>query len=155
MILSEVRDFAALKSIIFVSPPRMRLKRVSDDTTWKPSIPDAIKGVFLDIGDINNVTNKYEDFSKVSYNLIGSCPPVIGITNEKKYFVIVEGIYYPTDTIRDSIQMLFKIFYVYNLTYPSQCVDFYHFIQEYFYEIGTDQKTSEISSLITQLSMAK
>lgn len=143
MILSEVRDFAALKSIIFVSPPRMRLKRVSDDTTWKPSIPDAIKGVFLDIGDIN-----------IS-DIIGSCPPVIGITNEKKYFVIVEGIYYPTDTIRDSIQMLFKIFYVYNLTYPSQCVDFYHFIQEYFYEIGTDQKTSEISSLITQLSMAK
>lgn len=133
----------------------MRIKRVSDNTTWKPSIPDGIKGAFLEIGDINNVTKKYEDFCEYSNKFIGSCPPVIGITNDKKYFVIIEGIYYPLDTIRDSIQLLFKIFYVYNLMYPSQCTDFYYFIQEYFYEIDADKKSSETSSLIAQLSNKK
>lgn len=133
----------------------MRLKRVSDGKIWKSSIPDGIKGVFLEIGDINNITKTYEDFCNDSCQLIGSCPPVIGITNDKKYYVIVEGNNYPIDTIRDSLQMIFKIFYVYNLTYayPSQSTDFYYFIQEYFYEIQADMKKSQISSLISQLSM--
>lgn len=133
----------------------MRLKRVDDASLWKPSIPDAIKGVFLEIGDVNNITQSYETFCKNSNKLIGSCPPVIGITHDRKYFVIIEGIYYPFDTVRDSLHMLFKIFYVYNLVYPSHCTDFYYFIQEYFYGIDADNKTSEISSLITQLSMEK
>lgn len=131
----------------------MRLKRIIDSKIWKPSIPDGIKGVFLEIGDINNLTKKYEEFCKDSHSLIGSTPPVIGITNDKKYFVIVEGIYYPTTTIRDSVQTLLKIFYVYNLAYPNQSIDFYHFIQEYFYEIEAKDKSSEVSSLINQLSM--
>lgn len=142
-----------MKAIFFVAPPRMRLKRVSDGKIWKPSIPDGIKGVFLEIGDINNITKAYEDFSNDNCQLIGSCPPVIGITNDKKCYVIVEGNNYPIDSIRDSLQMIFKIFYVYNLAYPNQSTDFYYFIQEYFYEIQADMKTSAISSLISQLSM--
>lgn len=130
----------------------MRLKRTSDDTPWKPSIPDAISGVFLEVGHINNITKTYEDFSENIAKQIGSCPPIIAFTNDRKYFVIIEGIYYAIESLRSSLQLLFKSFYVFNLQYPCHCINFYNFIQEYFYGISADSKTSEVSSLITQMS---
>lgn len=147
----ETRNLAVFKALINVLPPRKQVKR-SDGVIWKPSIPDAIEGVFLQIGPINNIDVKYSKFAETSKFSTGNCQPVIGIAKDEKCFVIVEGIYYPVDSLICGVDLIFKVFYVFNLKYPPQASAFYDFIQEYFYQLPSEDKSSEVVSLLNQLN---
>lgn len=107
--------------------------------------------MFLDIGPVNDIDSKLREFQGDQALLMKSCPPVIAVTDGPKYFVILEGIFYPTNTILDSINLLQKAFFVFNLSYPKQSVDFYTFIQEFFYEIKSETLTSEAVTLLNEL----
>lgn len=106
--------------------------------------------MFLAVGPINNVDVKWQEFRELHTKLTNSVPPVIAVVDGPTYIVIVEGIYYPVSTILDSVNLLVKIFFVYNLSYPKQSVEFYTFVQEYFYYIRSESLTSELTSVLNE-----
>ncbi|XP_046805208.1 uncharacterized protein LOC124419499 [Lucilia cuprina] len=66
---------------------------------------------------------------------------VIGDTLKvKQIFVYFDNLRYPFVSTLKAFDVLFKIFFVFNLEYPSESEIFYHFIQSLFYDLPTSKK---------------
>lgn len=144
-------NYKLLNILFHVLPPRSRIKQL-DGTLRKPSIPESINSVILDIGPIVNIDVKYQGFQMANSLTNAACPPIVGITDENKYFVIFEGIYFPRLSILTSLDLLFKIFFVFNVEYPKESAQVFRFFQKYFYEMKCEDTSSEVNSLIAELT---
>lgn len=73
---------------------------------------------------------------------------IIGeISNIKSIFVYVDDIQYPFLTFVNALDVLFKIFYLFNLQYPSESDVFYNFIQSFLYDLPTAKKYPKVSTI--------
>lgn len=77
------------------------------------------------------------------------------ITNIKTISIYFDDLTFPFLTIIDAIDLLFKIFYVFNLEYPEESEIFYNFIQNIFYEIPPKKKIMKVSSVINEINNIK
>ena len=70
-----------------------------------------------------------------------------------KFFVRVDATTYIQHTILAAVDLCFKIFHVFNLSYPRQSHNVWTFIQKQFYGITTkyDQPISAVSNLLTEV----
>lgn len=64
--------------------------------------------------------------------------PIIIICNNKKFAVKYESILYFFDNLLDAIDNCFKLYFVFNLKYPTQCIKVWTFIQKYFYDMSVE-----------------
>lgn len=77
---------------------------------------------------------------------------IIGdVCNIKSIAIAFEDIKYNFLNIIDAIDVLFKIFFVFNLEYPSESNLFYNFLQDFFYEIPLKKKNAKIATTKTEI----
>ena len=65
----------------------------------------------------------------------------------EKIFIYFDGIQYPMVKMLTATDLLFKLFFVFNLEFPSESALFYSFLQIFFYEIPSDKKFTKIHTL--------
>lgn len=58
----------------------------------------------------------------------------------KHISIYLDNIRYPFRNILNAFDILFKLFFVFNLKYPEESELFYHFIQTFLYEIPSEKK---------------
>ena len=60
--------------------------------------------------------------------------------NPSQVYLVFERRTYPFKTVIKAIDVCFKIFYVFDIDYPSQCKSTWQFIQQCLYEIRDEQR---------------
>ncbi|KAI8115639.1 hypothetical protein CVS40_12277, partial [Lucilia cuprina] len=73
------------------------------------------------------------------------------IANVKEIFVYFDEIKYPMVQIITAVDILFKIFFVFNLEFPIESDLFYNFMQQFFYEINSEKKYSKVFTVINEI----
>lgn len=72
------------------------------------------------------------------------------LTDIREIYVYFDGIKYAFLNILHAADTCFKLFFIFNLKYPDEAIQFYKFIQFYFYNIEGNQNT-KIASIINDL----
>lgn len=84
---------------------------------------------------------------KLQYRRIQPRLLLIGEINKiRSIFVYIDEVKYPVLTILNAFDVLFKIFFVFNLKYPEESNMFYKFLQNFFYDIPVTKKYTTIST---------
>lgn len=78
-------------------------------------------------------------------------PIIIYYENEEilpyKFYTCVNDIKYEFENITTSIDILFKIFFVFDLKYPSECGNVLLFLQQFFYDIFLINDVKSVTTL--------
>ena len=79
---------------------------------------------------------------------------VSGTEATKEFFVYYFNTYYKFSNIVKAVDTCFKIYHIFNLKYPIQCVLVWTFFQKFIYEIecDTDIKSPTLQLLISDLN---
>lgn len=67
----------------------------------------------------------------------------------ENFLVYLDGISFQFPTFLRAVDICFKCFHLFNLEYPPACIQFWQFIESYFYQI---QSSSKISSKVYIMS---
>lgn len=85
---------------------------------------------------VQNIIEKLAQEAASSGNF---SPKIIYYTNEMnipyKFYVCVNEVIYETRTAVTAIDVFFKIFFVFDLSYPKECINMMTFMQYFFYNI--------------------
>lgn len=73
------------------------------------------------------------------------------IDKVKSISIFFDNMTYPFLTILNAVDILFKIFFVFNLHYPEESLIFYNFLQDFLYEIPLSKKISKISTVKNEI----
>lgn len=134
-------------------PPQQKV--AADDTgakfRKKHSIVDSQES-FAIIADSQNELEAKITLLKLQNRCIQPRLLVVGdIGNVQSISVYFDDIKYPFLTTLNAIDLLFKIFFVFNLEYPEESDIFYNFLQEFFYEIPTKKKYAKIAIIKNEI----
>lgn len=89
---------------------------------------------------------------KLQKNCIQPRLLIIGsILDIKQIFVYFDDIKYPMCKILTAVDVLFKLFFVFNLEFPKESELFYTFLQVFFYELKTDKKFTKIFTIKNEI----
>lgn len=77
--------------------------------------------------------------------LRGNCP---------QFFITYDSIFYKFTTLLDSVDILFKLFFIFDFSYPDLCKKLWIFIQRHFYKIvlSSDELNHTIIDAVYELS---
>lgn len=142
----------------FVLKPSGKIN-VKDKKIWKFTINDSIQSFIIEVQDPSQITEKIQNAKEfcISKN-IKLQPYIIYINNnEAQFCVVYDNIYYSFDNFLVALDICFKIFFVFKLTYPKQSEKFWLFIQKKLYDITTkyDNLTPDLIDLICQIDKKK
>lgn len=73
-----------------------------------------------------------------------------------EFYVYSDGNMYQFSSFIRSVDICFKIFYLFNIEYPKSSICFWHFIEKYFYNLNsaTKKNFSKVELLISDLNEA-
>ncbi|XP_036335974.1 uncharacterized protein LOC118746249 isoform X2 [Rhagoletis pomonella] len=123
----------------------------------KITIIDAQESFILRIESINDYQRKIDEIVCKYYSCHLTIQPfliVVGSVNDlNSFFIYFDSTLYKFSTFLESLDVCFKIFQVFSLSYPEGCELVWIFIQKYFFDITTkfDCKSSNVVSLINFL----
>lgn len=124
----------------------------------KATIKDAEQSLILHLTSISNIKIKINQLIENSYANKSTLQPFIivegsDITVINSFFVYYDDIFYKFDSFIDALDCAFKIFHVFNFSYPQISALSWTFIQNYFYEIHSklDLKSASLSSLLNYM----
>jgi len=66
--------------------------------------------------------------------------------------VIIDGTRYPMRNLLQGMDVLFKVFFVFNVEYAGECKNVWEFIQCYFYEIPLLKKNAAVTRALKVFS---
>ncbi|XP_034936373.1 uncharacterized protein [Chelonus insularis] len=145
-------QFYLLASLMAPKSNKTRVKKKEKTTNnerlgfWKPSIAESREGFILHVqipGDIE--TRIYSKQKALIQKGLHLQPLVIAIgedlTNITKSYVRFESVTYELPSLLKAIDVLFKIYLVFNLAYPLECENFCYLIQWGVYQIKTKSDT--------------
>lgn len=133
--------------------PSGKLKH--QDKIWKFTINDSIESFVVEVTDASQVAEKIENAKSfcISKNL--RLQPFIIYINcsEPQFCVAYDNIYYSFNNFLVALDICFKVFFIFKLTYPKQSEKFWLFIQKYLYNITTefDNLTPDLIDIISQI----
>lgn len=77
---------------------------------------------------------------------------VVGeVINIKSVFVFFENSKYKFSKVIDAIDILFKLFFVFNIQFPEESEIFYNFLQTLFYNIPSSRKFVKVSAIKNEI----
>ncbi|XP_075168312.1 uncharacterized protein LOC142240498 [Haematobia irritans] len=149
----ESKQFAIFWTLHQVFPPPQRV--TSDENGSKIrkkfSILDSQES-FAFIGSTKEEIAAKLNLAKLQNRCIQPKLLIVGeLTNIKSIVLYFDGIEYPFLTILDAVDILFKIFYVFNLQYPEESDTFYNFIQDFFYDMPKKKKYAKVSVIKNEI----
>lgn len=150
---SEAKTFATFWFLHYIFPPQQKTK--IDDTGTKNkkkySIPDS-QDSFAVMAETCDEMDVKIKLLKLQRKCIQPKLLIVGdLSNIKKISVYFDDLVYQFLSILDAIDLLFKIFYVFNLQYPEESEIFYNFIQNIFYEIPTNKEFMKVSTVKNEI----
>lgn len=119
------------------------------------TIKEAQEYLIILCGQSSNITDKIHEISKKKKPmqpfiiLVGS-----NIQAIDDFYVYFDYIIYKLSTFLKSLEVCFKIFFVFNLHYPNEIQHIWFFIQKYFFEINNESDAiyPAVECLITDLN---
>lgn len=69
----------------------------------------------------------------------------------KQICVFFDGLKYPFLTVLEAFDILFKIFFVFNLQFPQESEVFYNFAQSILYDLPTSKKCTKVAAVKHEL----
>lgn len=135
-----------MKALHFILKPSARLKN------WKPSIGNSIESFVIEINTVAQlleiVQKKKAFYQKMGFTLQ---PFLAFCVVTKQYIVCIDEYFYTFETFLVALDVLFKVFFVFELKYPIECTKFWQFVQTYFYNIPPCSDV-DVKLLISDLS---
>lgn len=125
----------------------------------KTSIADGRKTFLLQVASMNDLHLQIQVEIDNCYKNKQSLQPLIcvvgtsGVETAKEYFVYYFDTFYKFSNIVKAVDTCFKIFHIFDLKYPLQCVLVWTFFQKFVYNIEcvTDVKNPSLELLISDL----
>ncbi|XP_016837924.1 uncharacterized protein LOC103317241 isoform X2 [Nasonia vitripennis] len=141
----------------FVAPKATKIsyKKSGKKSLWKPSKAEAEEGIIIHVkipGDIENEVNKKRN--KMSNMKLSLQPFIIlvGVNLKRidQFFVRVDTVTYELPSLAKAIDILFKLYIFFNISYPVECENLFYFIQWAVYDIITesDVKIPSVCTLV-------
>ena len=66
-------------------------------------------------------------------------------------YIYFDKVKYAFKSFARAVDILFKIFHVFNIKYPQQCEVFWQFVEIFFFEISTESTHSRVQILVEEL----
>ncbi|XP_036327788.1 uncharacterized protein LOC118740385 [Rhagoletis pomonella] len=125
---------------------------------WKPTVAESREGIIVQAkipGDIQRIV----DFKRKRMLDMGlHLQPFIiligkDFTNIQKAYVRIDSVSYELPSLLKALDLLFKIYLVFNLQYPLECENFCYLIQWGLYEIRTksDEQIPFVFNTLNQM----
>lgn len=138
--------------------PTARFKDDAGNTKRKATIKDAEESFTIFLTSINNYQITLNKLVEKYYAARLTLQPFIIVVGESKYkvnsfYIYLNGTLYKTNSYIEALDLCFKIFFVFKISYPEISKGCWTFIQKYFYEISLniDSKQTSIALLINSL----
>lgn len=141
----NMEGILALHSIFFLAPNK--------NSTTK----QFLESILIQAEHGETIKDLVEKLSKEAATSNTFSPTIIYYVNDEniphKFYVCVNDLMYETETAVTAIDILFKIFYVFDLAYPDKCTNLLTFIQHFFYNIyyECDFRSSKLMNLMIQI----
>lgn len=153
--ISDIKQLSIFKLVHYILKPTSKGKHGSSKKFWKISIGDSIASFVEETRSATDLQNIID--RKKAYCLakdIKLQPFLIYIQEPKDQFCICyDSIFYSFDNLLNAVDILFKLFFVFDIQYPIESKKFWIFIQRFFYNIkrSDDKVSSDIVDLINNL----
>ncbi|XP_067629384.1 uncharacterized protein [Eurosta solidaginis] len=126
---------------------------------WKPSICDAQNVTVLHCEYINDYQRRYDELKGKAMEKCTTLQPLILVIGEElksleSYYIVSDGVLYKVPTFVRALDILFKLFHVFNLKYPIEAKFLYDFMEKYFFKFDCSVN-SNLLLLINYLENAK
>lgn len=109
----------------------------------------------MEVETCADIKPKFAAFCKKYTDLDLKYQPVIAVIEKNDgidAYVIFDNIFYKSSTFIHAIDTIFKLYFVLNIKYPFESIHVWHFIESFFYELESSDKSSEVLSLILQIN---
>lgn len=138
-------------------PPQLKINTDENGAKYRKkfTILDSQESFAIVAGTVEELDAKIK-LLKIQCRNIQPKLLVIGdIFKIKEIYVYFDNLKYPFVSVLKAFDLLFKIIFVFNLQYPSESEIFYHFIQDLFYDIGSNKKCTKSSSIKHEIMKLK
>jgi len=113
----------------------------------------------MHVNVINDLERKIENYRNILINRSETLQPIIiaigdDLFNIKEFVVFYDNIKYSFTNFISAFDCCFKICHVLNLHYPKDSLNFWMFVQKYFYDLESshDNVTAGVLCLIQALN---
>ncbi|XP_071629107.1 uncharacterized protein [Temnothorax longispinosus] len=152
------RDAALLSLIPVLCPSNVRLKIPGGKKIWRPTIAESMDAFICHIkvpGELERVKRgKRENAAKLK-ETVQPYIIVVGsqFTAVETIYIIIDDVMYKMENILKAVDILYKVFQVLNVKYPTGCEQVWLFIQKYVYGRTTkwDKNDKSVMNLIDEL----
>lgn len=149
----ESKDFAVFWFLHYLFPPHSKTVKDAHGSKQRKkfSVADSQESFALVGGTTEEVDAKLKLLKLQGRNIQPKLLVVGELTNIKSISIFFDNIKYPSLTVLNAIDVLFKIFFVFNLEYPEESEIFYNFLQNVFYDIPAKKQFSKVAALKTEI----
>ncbi|XP_067620466.1 uncharacterized protein [Eurosta solidaginis] len=137
---------------------RPNIKRKSDNkTVFRSTIKDSQLSFLLRVNTVNDVGNKLDNLKTSLYARGETLQPLIiaigSDLSDCKFYVYYDDIKYELPSFLSALDICFKTFHVLHLKYPQDSIEFWTFVQRYFYsiELTEDKPSPNVLCLLIDL----
>lgn len=157
LFISDCQDVVTFALLAYLLPSSVIfLKKGSK--RWKPSFAECREAYFINVNNLSDIeTDIQRLYDRCKQNDLPRRPFLIGIGpdfNElKEFLVYFEDVYYRFKTFLKALDVCFKIFKTYNLSFPREAAGPWNLIAHCLYglDVDGDYYQSKINRLSTQL----
>ena len=136
-----------MKAIHGLVPPTKNAKHPTEkEKTWKYSIKDSQDNTFFICSSVTNFDERLKTLIaknkeyKIPTNVLIGC--IENDENPRQYIVIFDEIRYSFETVLEALECAVAIHFVFSIKYQSQSINFWKFIQGFFYSMPLEAPTN-------------
>jgi hypothetical protein len=150
---------SAIHSMVYTS--RLVKNRSKASEKWAFSIVDSQNAVVHIVNSLDDLDRDLKERQKRRQKFGLPPQPLIivvkSLLEAEQYIIKFDDINYEFSSILLCFDVLFKLFFVFNLQYPEEAKNFFVFIQKLFYQmnLSSDPVCSKISSQLSQFENAE
>jgi len=155
MIISDWRDYLAVKIVCGLLPPAGRVKSVSGEFR-KFTIAESYDSIILFVktsNDVNPAIQRTRDYYTALNLKTQPFILVIGEESQKHIehiYVVVDSLLLAAHDLKTAIDLCFKCFFVFNLEYTLPSAEFWQFIETILFKLKLSTKISSNVALLAR-----
>lgn len=151
--LSEIRDRLIVNLLHAILLPTGKSVSQSTKKNWKFTILSSQEAFLKPIKCVSEIRLELNARKTLHIEYKMTTQPLIFfVESTMNFYTVFEDIVYKFDDLIHAISTAFKIHYVFNLQYQSECCLVWKFIQIYLFEIEGPTNSTSLSTLLTYLS---
>ncbi|KAL5285177.1 hypothetical protein ACFFRR_007120 [Megaselia abdita] len=135
----NLAGFLAMQALFFLLPNKNNyVKQNLDKILLKAEKGSKVDDIIFELSLQQTKTKKFH--------------PIIIYYEDKdylpyKFYTCVNDVKYELENITTAIDVLFKIFFVFNLGYPGECLNLLTFLQQFFFDIFLEDDHTSVTAL--------